>query len=242
MDTYPVTVVDVTQETPRDRSLLLALDAAGRSAAGFAPGTFKPGQAVALTDPNGDGKARYYSVSSRPNAEGRFEVTIRHPLDQPMPQYYDLPVGTVLQSSAPMGSFVLALEADEDLLLLAAGSGIAPFRAFGQQLLDLEPPQQVTLVHSVRTAEHLLFEATFRTWMSDRSWFRYVPTVTAAGTDELPTGTRRGRVDRALVASLVPRPEQTVVYACGPGPFVEHALDLAAGLGVQASRLRREQW
>ena len=242
MDTYPVTVADVIQETPRDRSLVLALDAAGHAAAGFAPGTFQPGQAVALVDPAGDGKPRYYSVSAPPDEAGRFAVTIRCADEGPVPHCYGLDKGHALQTSAPMGAFVLDLAPGEDLVLCAAGSGIAPFRAFVLQLLQAETPPQVTVVHSVRTAEDLTFAKTFRSLMAEHAWLRYVPTLTAPGDQAPPPGTRTGRVDRGLLATLLPRPQQTAVYACGPGSFVEHVLSLAEGLGVDEAHRRRERW
>lgn len=53
---------------------------------------------------------------------------------------------------------------------------------------------------------------------------------------------RRGRPDRELLASLAGDVDQTVLYICGPNPFVDALVQIAGDLGVPSDRVRREKW
>lgn len=235
MDVIDVQVVATREETPWDRSLVLELPPAAR-----ADFPHRPGQAVSLLDPaEEEPRPRWFSLSLPPGADGRFEVTIRRIVDT-QPHWPVDPEGRTLSCSKPTGSFVLERDPGEDLLLLAGGSGITPFRSFIGALRSDVPDGQVTLVHSSREPGHLIFRAEFEEAEAANPWLRYIPTITGEGSPEW-TG-RRGRIDRALLAGLVPRAKETAVYACGPGPFVESMLQIAGGLGVAETHLRREQW
>ena len=238
MDVIQVKVLATREETPSDRSLVLEVPEADRER--FA---FRPGQAVSLVDPAEEGgKPRWFSLSLPPDAAGAFEVTIRRTVDE-QPHWPADPVGRTLSCSLPVGGFVLDRDPGEDLLLLAGGSGITPFRSFVAALAADAPDGRVTVIHSSHEPEFLLFREWMQAAESVHDWLRYIPTITRAAPDDVESWTgRRGRIDRALLAGLVPRARQTAVYACGPASFVEDMLEIAGALGIAETHLRRERW
>ncbi len=228
-----VTIVRVVQETPLDRTFHLAL-AEGAAFEGT------PGQYVVLRDPaESPERDWYFSLSGVPDPDGRVRITVRGRGDA-VQRIYDAPVGTRWRLQPPAGSFHIEGPAEESVVLLAAGSGVTPFRAFVEQRLTEDGTDPVWLFHCAKHGEELLFRAEFQAWSDAADAFTYVPSVT--GTDDPAWAGRRGRLDAAALDPALPAPERARVYACGPGPFVEAALETAAALGVPEERRLREAW
>jgi len=93
------------------------------------------------------GLSRPYSLYSG-EADPHLEVLIRRvPGGRVSPQLATLQAGDQVEVDAPSGRFGLAeVQAGEKVLLLATGTGIAPFRSF----LRTRPDLDYTLVHGVR--------------------------------------------------------------------------------------------
>jgi 3-ketosteroid 9alpha-monooxygenase subunit B len=250
---YSIAIGAVRDETPMDRTLSLPVPAGAEKAFQFVPGQF-----VTVSDPDDDvrpPRKRAYSISSSPTDRGSggeavVEITVRDMGDFGA-RLYRFPVGGRLDVIPPRGRFLLepngpaaASPAADDLLLLAGGSGVTPFRSFARRIDAAAEPgtkRRTTLVYSGQLPNQLMFDAEFRALAAREPWFRYVPTVTRLDAGE-PFDGRRGRVDAALMGSLVRDPARTLVYACGPAAFVNAVLDLAKQAGVPAPRTKREVW
>ena len=227
-----VTIERVVQETPLDRTFHLRLTANA---------TFEgvPGQYVVLRDPTEEPERDwYFSLSGLPDGEGRLRITVRGRGD-PVRRIYDAPVGTGWRVQPPAGDFRIEAPTGEPVVLAAAGSGVTPFRAFIEHRLAAGIEDPIWLFHSARVAEELLFHREFEAWARDADAFHYVPTVTG---DDTAWAGPRGRVDAKALAPAIDAPDAVRVYACGPGPFVDAALDCAASLGVPEARRLRERW
>lgn len=234
--TVSTKILAVRQETPMDRTFVLSIPAEAREAFSFVPGQF-----VVLRDPEGDPKRRRaYSISSAPGRTDQVEVTVRdmgtfgHTL-------YDLPVGKALRMRPPAGRFKLQHDAQEHLVLVAAGSGVTPFHSFLGHLDTLTAPPPTTLLQSAKHPGELIFQDEFAAFAAKHGSARYVPTVTRLAPDEAWDG-RSGRIDAALVEAHVPDPKRTRFYACGPAPFVKSMLAAAEELGIPAEKRHKEQW
>ena len=228
-----VTIAEVVQETPVDRSFVLAVPAAHRADFRFAPGQY-----VQLRDP-ADAEARdwYFSLSAAPNEEGTLRVTIRG-RGEPVQRIYAAQPGTRWHALEPAGSFRLEASAGERVVLAGAGSGVTPFRAFVEHRSMRGSEDAVWLLHSARAAEELLFRREFLAWSDAIDVFTYVPTVTTAS--DAWNG-RRGRVDTDLLREALGDPQRARIYACGPPRFVSTVLAKAAALGVPEERCLDER-
>lgn len=234
---YPLPIVARRDETPIDRTLRFAIPAGAEAAFRFVPGSF-----LTISDPADDvrpPRKRAYSLSSAPTDVGILEITVRD-MGEFGARLYRLEPGAVLDVIPPRGRFTLEGGAD-DVLMLAAGSGVTPFRSFARYLAATRSPRLATLVASAKVPEELVFDAEFREFARASPTFRYAPTVTRWAPTR-PFDGRRGRIDETLVRSLIRDPARTWVYACGPLPFVASALDLAAAAGVPEPRRKKEAW
>lgn len=235
---HAIAVREVVQETPADRTFVLPVPAGAEEAFRFVPGQF-----VTVSDP-GDPKVpprkKPYSISSSPTDEGRVEVTVRNMGDFGG-RFYAFPVGKVLRVIPPRGKFTLDPVVTDDLLLLAGGSGVTPYRGFVRWLRVNGHARPVTVVYSARVPEDLVFDAEFRRHARECPWFRYLPTVTRLEEGVAFDG-GRGRVSIETLRPLVRDPAATTVYSCGPNPFVDASTALAEALGVPPPKRRKEKW
>lgn len=233
---FPLRLEEVRVETPIDRTLVWApVDPADAPTL-----VWRPGQFLLLRDPaSGIAGQRAYSLSAADGGEGRPAITVRD-MGRYGAWWFRRAPGHVAEGAAPRGRFVLDMEACDRLVLLAAGSGVAPFRAFLQAWEGAGRRMPLCLVQSARVPAELVFASTFQQ-AAGHGAFTWVPTVTRAADDASWSG-RRGRVDDALIAEAVADARAPRVYACGPDAFVAAALAGARAAGVPEDRLHHEAW
>jgi ferredoxin-NADP reductase len=138
-------------------------------------------------------------------------------------------------ASASLGS--CPLPPPRRLLCLAAGSGITPVMSILRWIDDACLPVEATLLYSVRTADEILFGRELERLTETLPGFRLVVTLTQP--DAAWTGAS-GRVSREMVDQHCPELAETMVYLCGPKPFMEAARALLAECGVPPERVRVE--
>ncbi len=215
------------------RAVLVRLDLGGRAF------PYAAGQAVAIGRATQDLR-KPYSIASSPGAsraDGCLEILVgldgRH---SPGAHLAPLTPGTLVAVQGPFGRFGLPRAlAGRRLLLLAGGTGIAPLRAMlGEALTRVRPPA-IDLVYSVRTPRELVFDREF-TRLQAGGRIRYWKTVTR---DPAWRG-RKGRIGRALLAEVLTAPATCLV--CGPASFVADLSAQLRALGVDARRIRREEY
>jgi ferredoxin-NADP reductase len=229
-------VAEVLQETPIDRTLVFALPAAARKAL-----TWRPGQHLVVRLPDETPpRTRPYSLSGASGPDRPVRITVRDGGAWGRP-VYERAAGSPVDLAGPGGSFDLGVPPGHDAVLVAGGSGIAPFRAFVEAWREDGAPGRVALLHAVKAREHLLFHDEMTTTAREVAGFSYVPTLTAAD-DAHPWSGARGRVGAAHLAAQVRDAQRTIVCACGPAALVDDALAWAADLGVPQTQRRREVW
>lgn len=237
-EAFDLVVREVTQETPQDRTFVLAVPAGAAEAFRFVPGQF-----VTITDPADEvtpPRRRAYSISSSPLEIGRVEVTVRD-MGSFGDRFFHFEPGKVVSVIPPRGRFTLDTVVTDDLVLTGGGSGVAPYRGFVRYLRAKGHARPVTVVYSARLPSDLVFDAEFRRHGAECPWFRYVPTVTRLE-PATPFDGLRGRMSSEMARSLVRDPATTTWYACGPNAFVDASLAIAEALGIPAEKRRKEKW
>lgn len=223
------------QETPLDRTFVLRVDAPEGVF------DFQPGQFVIVTDPNAEKPLRRaYSLSSAPEEGPTLSMTVRDMGDFGA-QFYRFPAGKQLKAEAPMGRFTLPDAEGVELVMVAGGSGVTPFRSFLVHLAARAHDWRVWLLQSAQQANELVFHDTFAGMADEHDWLTYTPTVTRAPDDD-PWQGLRGRFDRERLLATGATLGDAWYYACGPGAFVKAMLALGLDLGVDKKRQKKEQW
>ena len=185
---------------------------------------FQPGQHVNLSaEIDGSRVTRSYSLTGPERADGRIAVTVKGIEGGKLSQYLcrEAKVGDVLELGVAFGDMTLPERLDGRWLFLAAGSGITPLMAMIRTLAGQGMPVPLDLVYWARNREELCFAAELRALAAAHANFKvhFVLTREAA----LAEGESSGRIDRALIDSLLEDAGERHVFACGPGGFVDIA-------------------
>lgn len=211
---------------------------------------FDPGQWISiqfpLEDRLGRPLKRSYSIASAPRPDHRFDLAVTRVEDGPGSGYlHQVAVGTELPISRAQGFFELP-ELDRPLLLVATGTGVAPFRAMLQALaarLRTEPAataSDITLLFGARTADELLYREELERLTETLAGFRLVPTLTRP---EAGWTGRRGRVQLYVPELVAEAGNDCNVLVCGVGEMVKEVRALVRDeLGLARERVRTERF
>jgi benzoate/toluate 1,2-dioxygenase reductase subunit len=190
------------------------------------PVAFLPGQYVNLQVP-GTKETRSYSFSSAPN-QAELSFLIRDVPDGLMSTYMrsKANAGDFLMFSGPYGSFYLR-PTIRPILMLAGGTGLAPFLSMLLWLKENPTDQPIKLAYGVNTTDDLVELAALDELKSAMPNFDYFTCVVDGNSGHL----RCGYVtDHLLVDDL--NGGDVDVYVCGPPPMVEGVRKWMAGVGV----------
>lgn len=199
---------------------------------------YLPGQFVSFTHPF-DGKlvTRAYSIASAP-AGNRFELCLNRVREGLFSPYlFDLTPGAEIEMKGPLGYFTWRLPA-RDCVLVATGTGIAPFRAMLQQRLPSQDPHSVTLVFGTRYRETLLYREEFEAMDRNYPNFHFWPTLSRPDKDW--TG-RTGYVQQHALEAIGERRDLDV-YICGLKAMVDDMRQRLKAIGFDRKQIVAEKY
>jgi ferredoxin--NADP+ reductase len=142
------------------------------------------------------------------------------------------------------GDFTLdGVPADKDLVMVATGTGLAPFMSMLRQMRGSRRWRRFVLIHGVRFAADLGYRDELEATQRDDPSLLYIPTVTREPQESVWKG-MRGRVQQVLdpeaYETLVGRPlspQHSEVFLCGNPALIEDVVKLLEQLGfVQHTR------
>ncbi|MZD07176.1 2Fe-2S iron-sulfur cluster binding domain-containing protein [Streptomyces sp. SID5785] len=229
-----VRVCGIRQETPSARTLVLE-----DSAAEAEPFHFRPGQFFTLvTDLAGHPVRRAYSASSAPGAH-RLEVTVKQVKGGKFSTHAhsDLRVGDRLAVRGPSGTFHAPPQSTEQLVLIAAGSGITPMMSMIRaRLSDPAPAGRISLLYSSRSPEEVIFGDELTRMEKDHP-DRLTVTHVLTGRD--------GRLDADSIRRWVtglPLTDSAHHFVCGPEALMDTVQDVLRQLGVPDEHMHQERF
>ena len=230
-----VGVLELVEETPQAKSIVLE----PRDWPGHRAGQHVD---VRLTAPDGYQAQRSYSIASAPE-DDHLVLTVQRLADGEVSPYLldVLGPGDELELRGPIGGYFVWEESlGGPLLLIAGGSGIAPFRSVLRHGVAAHSSIPVRLVYSARSLAEVIYrEELMRLADHDGVDVRF--TLTREWPEDW-TG-HRGRIDRELLQDVSwPPSEQPRIYICGPSAFVEAAANTLVGSGHDPSRIRTERF
>jgi ferredoxin-NADP reductase len=199
---------------------------------------FVPGQFVSLSDSVASKNiTRAYSIASAPGSGNRFELCLNRVDDGAFsPHLFDLSAGDVVNMQPPLGTFTLR-QPLRDSLLVATGTGIAPFRSMLKAVLQRDAPA-FTLLFGVRYESHLLYREEFEKMAREFPQFRFWPTLTRPGPE---WAGRAGRVQAHLDEAIGER-RDIDIYLCGLQPMVDDVRQILKGMGFDRKQIRYEKY
>jgi len=223
----PVPVVRAWDETHAFRAVALALPAP------LAEAHQRPGQVVKVRTAAGEG---FFALASAPAPGEAIELLVKRGGKVADALATAAAPGGTVELTAPFGKgFPVEEAAGRDVLLFAAGSGIAPVRALVQHLLaDRARYGRATLFYGQRHGAEFAYRDETAAWR--RAGVQVVLCPSQA--DEAWDGVR-GRVQE-VARSLGfggHAPEDTVGFVCGMKAMVEDVRATLATYGVPPNRV-----
>jgi CDP-4-dehydro-6-deoxyglucose reductase len=199
---------------------------------------FVPGQFVSLSDSiAGRVITRAYSIASAPGEGNRFELCLNRVDGGAFtPHLFELSPGDVVDMPPPLGTFTLRRPLRASLLV-ATGTGIAPFRSMLQAELSRDAPS-FTLLFGVRHESHLLYRQEFEEMARNFPQFHFWPTLTQPGA---AWAGRTGRVQTHLDEAIDGRTDIDV-YLCGLRLMVDDVRQILKGMGFDRKQIRYEKY
>ncbi len=226
-DYHPVPVADAWDETASLRAVRLQLPRA------LAVQHALPGQVVKVRAGPGEG---FFALSSAPDPAGRAELLLKRGGQVADAAVAAAVPGADLLLTAPFGrGFPLGPALGHDVLLFAAGSGIAPIRALLQALLRRrDEVDRMVLFYGQRRGADFAFRAEHLSW--ERRGVRVVLCPSAA--DDAWEGVRGrvGEVARTLDFGGARLP-QAATFVSGMSAMVADVKEALSHAGAPPGRV-----
>jgi CDP-4-dehydro-6-deoxyglucose reductase len=185
-----------------------------------------------------DGLRRSYSIANTARADKQLELHIRQVPEGAMSAYWfgDAKANDLLRLDGPRGTFFLRDVAQQDLVFLATGTGIAPVKAMLESLASdssdaQAQPRSITVYWGGRVQQDLYWSPAELALP-----LRYVPVLSRAGDDWAGA---RGHIQQVFLADR-PDLSQTVVYACGSDAMINSARAQLLASGLEARRFHSD--
>jgi NAD(P)H-flavin reductase len=199
---------------------------------------FSPGQFVSFTGILGDRSVtRAYSIASAPDGN-RFELCLNQVKEGLLsPWLFTMQPGDDIEMTGPLGYFV-PRKPFRDSLLIATGTGVAPFRGYLRAGILEEGSPRVTLLLGARYQTGLLYRGEWEGLVRARPNFRFMPAITRPDND---WAGRQGRVQQHLDEALEGRTDVDV-YICGLKAMVDDVRQILKQRGFDRKQIIYEKY
>jgi ferredoxin--NADP+ reductase len=181
---------------------------------------------------------RAYSIVSSPLEKDHLEFYIVLIKEGSLtPRLFMLQPGDrVWMSQKITGTFVLSkAPPDVNLVLVATGTGIAPYVSMLRTVLRADTTRHIALIHGVRSSQDLGYMKEMLALERVSPQFVYVPTISRPDDEIVPWKGRAGYVQEIWASHILrkrwgfdPTPENTHVYLCGSPGMIESTLEILA--------------
>jgi ferredoxin-NADP reductase len=184
---------------------------------------------------------RAYSIASPPSENGHVDFCLNRVQDGFMSNYLcSLDEGATITFQGPFGDFILRPPL-RDTVLIATGTGIAPFRSMLHWLLaesDRHQGREFWLLFGARRYQDIYYREEFEQLAAQHDNFHFLPTLSRA--DDHWKGLR-GYVQQHL-GEIVGMRNDMHAYICGLDKMVKSNRELLKTLGWDRTVIRYEKY
>jgi ferredoxin-NADP reductase len=213
------------------------------------PLPFRPGQFIQVLVPGADGQVqrRSYSLANAPSPEGEpgcWELVVSlMPGGVASRMFQTLAPEDTIHALGPFGRFGLqANDAARRYLLVATGTGVAPYRSMMRELEQrmVQSGVRVVLVVGARRREELPWHEEFISLAARQPHLDYIGCLSREAVGEADPHLRHGHVQAALHA-LNPG-NGDIALLCGNPAMVDQSFQLLRDAGLPPALIRRERY
>jgi ferredoxin--NADP+ reductase len=192
---------------------------------------------------------RAYSIASSPMDREFMEFYLNLvPAGVLTPRLFSLQMGDrIWLSSRITGSFTFdGVPEDANVVLIANGSGLAPYMSMLTTHLKFLRQRSVTLVHGVRHSCDLGYRSVLMSMQRLRANFTYLPVVSRPHEEPVPWKGATGHVQDLWRSDAIARPlgirpsrDNTHVFLCGSPEMIESMIAMLVQDGFQEHTTRK---
>lgn len=234
------TVVEIRQETPTTRSLILDLPDWARHLAGQHVD-------VRLTAEDGYQTQRSYSIASPPE-DKYLMLTVERIEDGEVSPYLtnELVVGDRIELRGPIGGYFVwnprdGRNEDSPIFLVAGGSGIVPLMAMIRHRRNSQNKVPTKLLYSSRSYDEIIYREELEGISATDASLRVIHTLTRRQPQNWTSYERR--IDLAMLAETAWQPaDKPIAFTCGPTEMVETVANHLLELGYKRECIKTERF
>jgi len=191
---------------------------------------FTPGQFVSFEIAREDGLSatRAYSIASPARRSGAIDLLLNRVPGGPGSEHlFGLHEGDVTTFKGPVGSFTLR-DGARDLLFVATGTGVAPFRSMLWSLAEAGSSRAVTLFWGLRAERDLYYQEELERLRSRLPRFSFTTTLSR------PDAGWHGPIGRVspLIESRVVKVTNLDVFLCGNAAMIRDVREIIRNKGL----------
>ncbi len=230
-DTYDLVVTESVEITPGNKNTRFDIQGGKKL-------LFKAGQFAQMFIPH-EGKIRRtsYSIASSPRHADHFELCVTLVKGGVSSAYlHNLKVGDKIQAMAPLGTFVLRDET-RDMVFIATGSGVAPFRSMINDQLEKGTKRNLFLIYGHRYEPDLVYRWEWEEKAKANANLKFLFTLSR---DTAWTG-ERGYVQEKI-EGFVPDLKAKNYFICGLNNMITAVNDKLLALGVPKEQIHFERY
>jgi len=227
-------ITGISQDTPSAKTFKLV------STKNYLP-PFQAGQYINLfVEVDNVRTSRAYSIASPPNQSGYYEITVRRVNDGFVSNYMlnEVKVGDTFESSSPSGYFNYnPLFHGNDLVFLAGGSGITPFRSMIREVTDCGLNRRIHLIYGSRDEGDIIYREELNK-IADQNDNLTVSFVIS----EPPSGYKglTGFITSDLMDKLLDNLPDKMFYICGPEVMYNFCMPELEKMNILQRKIRCE--
>jgi len=208
---------------------------------------FKPGQFLHLAldpfDPAGGfwPESRVFSIASTPHDS---EITIAYAVKGAFTKRMreELAVGKEVWIRLPYGHFSLAAVPDEEIILVAGGTGITPFISFISNELHSPTGVSLKLLYGVRKSELFLFQDILSQAVSYLNGFKLLAFSEDGRHNNCQFPVGEGSLSLDKVWQAAADPLKATFYLAGPVAMINAFKAGLTDRGVKFDNIRIDEW
>ncbi len=226
-------ILKITDETPLVKSFRVELTKDMNIH--FYPGQFFM---VSFVDDPEIKTARAYSVASSPLNKRYLEIALNK-VGPFTTKLFEMNEGDLLKFKGPYGKFYFTGEIQNNLVLIAGGTGITPLMGIVRYCNDANLNNRIKLIYSVRTPHDIIYRDELNKIKNENKNFDYIVTITREHGDWKG---KKGRIDLNLLKENIEDIEESVYFLCGAKEFVHSIIEMLESLGVKKEQIKTDIW
>lgn len=205
------------------------------------PAFFRAGQYMSFKLKIGDSYiTRAYSLSSAPLEifDGFCTVSVKRNQDGFASQYIhdNWKIGTEVETSGPQGHcYYSPVRDSKNVVGIAGGSGITPFRSMARDIVSGNSDFNLTLLYGCRTEKDIAFKDEFKELAKKSNGKIKVVVILS---EEEKDGYEHGFIDKDIIRKYAP--DDFTVFICGPQAMFEFVDRELEAFGLERKQIRRE--